>query len=304
MRPILDHPFPDGLPDEWAVEWGQDKYGVFESFEIGGVVQRMRWIEPGRFSMGSPENEKGRWEQELQHEVEISRGYWIADTPCTQALWRVVMGDNPSHFKGDEQRPVEQVSWEDCQRFLAKLGGMPPFRSPGQSGEVAFRLPTEAEWERACRGGTTGATWDGELELDAEDKSKVLERIGWYWGNSGRETHRVAEMLPNPFGLYDMLGNVYEWCADWMSDHTPGLAVDPCGPEEGRSRVLRGGSWSYDARNCRAAYRFWLVPGGADDSVGFRLVRGRAPREWAEPQKKGAEPPAPVKRQRSEEKPR
>ena len=150
MTPSL-HPLADGLPEPWAAEWGEDRFGPFMSFAVGGVVQRMRWIPPGTFLMGSPEGEAGRYDDEgPQHEVELRHGLWLGETPCTQALWQAVMGGNPSSFV-HEDRPVEQVSWDDCQSFLGRLDALVP--------GIEARLPTEAEWEYACRGGTTSATW-------------------------------------------------------------------------------------------------------------------------------------------------
>lgn len=220
-------PLADGLPEPWAAEWGEDRYGVFQGFAVDGVVQRMRWVPPGTFTMGSPETEAGRWKDEgPQHEVVLSRGYWLADTPCTQALWQAVMGSNPSRFVSPE-RPVENVSWDDCQVFLAKLAG----RVHG----LGARLPTEAEWERACRAGTTQATWLGDLEILGKNNAPLLDPIAWYGGNycsinfnldNGHDitgefwkekqyqqtkggTHPVRFKRPNPWGLFDMLGNVF-----------------------------------------------------------------------------------------------
>ena len=158
------HPLQDGLAPVWAVAWGEDRHGLFAAFAVGppdrAVEQRMRWIPPGTFRMGSPKTERGRWRDEgPQHDVTLSRGYWLGETPVTQALWVAVMGENPSRFRGEQpedlQRPVERVSWDDCQGFLDRLNAQVP--------GLAARLPTEAEWERACRAGTTAATWVGEL---------------------------------------------------------------------------------------------------------------------------------------------
>lgn len=262
-------PFPARVPEPWAVEWGEDRHGIFQSFAVAGVVQRMRWIPPGRFTMGSPPGEVGRFDDEVQHEVELTQGYWMADTPCTQALWGGVMGERSSRSK-DHKRPVEQVSWDGCKVFLKKLNE----RVDG----LGARLPTDAEWEHACRGGTETATWLGDLD-GAHDfvKAPILDAIAWYHGNADREAKPVGLKQPNPYGLYDMLGNVFEWCKDWYASYDLKATADPTGPDVGSGRVIRGGSWSTDARRVRAAYRRAYGPGYRRVSVGFRLVRDQGP---------------------------
>ncbi len=273
------HPLADGLPEPWASEWGEDRFGPFMGFSVGKVVQRMRWVPPGEFMMGSPESEVGRFDDEgPQHHVTLTHGFWLADTPCTQDLWQAVMGENPSHFSDVTRRPVEQVSWDDCQRFCSKLEALVP--------GLGARLPSEAEWEYACRGGTTGATWVGELDLQGS-KARAIDPIAWYSGNSESSTHPVGQKQANPFGLYDMLGNVWEWCEDWDGPYVSGFAIDPQGPRAGSYRVFRGGSWSSHARLVRAAFRLWYSPGGRYDYLGFRLARGLAPSQGAEPSKAG-----------------
>jgi formylglycine-generating enzyme required for sulfatase activity len=164
------------------------------------------------------------------------------------------MGTNPSHFKGEE-RPVDRVSWEDCQRFIERLNG----QLPG----LALSLPTEAQWEYACRAGTETARY-----------AENLEAIAGYEGNSGSETHAVGQLQPNAWGLYDMLGNVDEWCYDGRRDYTEETQVDPVGPTDaGANRVIRGGGWSLPARVVRAAFRSWDLPGYAFGDLGFRCAR-------------------------------
>ncbi len=286
------HSLDDGLPDPWAVEWGEDRFGPFMSFAVGDVVQRMRWVTPGKFLMGSPKSEAGRYDDESpQHPVEVRQGFWLADTPCTQALWQAIMGENPSEFI-DPDRPVEQVSWDDCQVFLTRLDAL----FPG----FGARLPTEAEWEYACRCGTTGATWMGDLDLRGENDAPRLDAIAWYGGNSGQGfdlsngrnsnkwpekqyphtlagTMPVRLKLPNLLCLYDMLGNVFEWCEDWFGPYDRRPAVDSHGPVTGSYRVVRGGSWDSIARYIRAAYRIAEDPASRSVNVGFRLARGLAP---------------------------
>lgn len=258
----------DASPVRGAIsEEGEDAHGRFVMVTLGEVVQRFRWVAPGKFMMGSPASEAGRWEDEgPQHEVELTRGYWMADTPVTQALWTAVMGQNPSRYPG-AQRPVERVSWEDCQRFVAKLNGLVP--------GLNARLPSEAEWEYACRAGTTGATWMGELDIQGDGiRASVLDSIAVYYGNSPDGTQPVRSKAPNPLGLYDMLGNVYEWCGDWFTDYDAAPAIDPHGPKVGSRRVERGGCWFSDARFVRAADRYAYGPAYRGDDLGFRLARG------------------------------
>ncbi len=253
-----------GMPEPWAVEWGQDHHGMFMGFGVGEVVQRLRYMPPGRFLMGSPEGELGRYGDEgPQHVVELSEGYWLADTPCTQGLWRAVMGQNPSEFVNPEN-PVENVSWHDCQEFLRRLNERVP--------RLSARLPSEAEWEYACRAGTSGATWVGEL--DGEEAATISDRIAWYGGNSEGRTHPVGCKAPNPFGLYDMLGNVWEWCLDRYGPYSMTAQVDPTGPTVGMGRVGRGGAWFSRAKLVRAAVRYGSAPDFRNRLLGVRLARG------------------------------
>jgi formylglycine-generating enzyme required for sulfatase activity len=173
-------------------------------------------------------------------------------TPVTQGLWRLVMGNNPSYFKGPDL-PVESVSWDEVQDFIAKLNQM--------LGTNNLRLPTEAEWEYACRAGTTGARY------------RELDKIAWYDDNSGGKTHPVGKKAPNAWGLYDMLGNVWEWCQDWYGAYPFGSVTDPTGFLTGSIRVNRGGSWYYNARYVRAAIRGCDVPRARYGALGFRLAR-------------------------------
>jgi formylglycine-generating enzyme required for sulfatase activity len=235
----------------------------FIDLELGaGVVIRLRRIPPGRFLMGSPDDEVGRDDDEgPRHWVTLTRGFWLADAPCTRAEWRAVMGTEPSAFKGDDL-PVEKVSWEDCQEFCKRL------RLRFQ--ELEPRLPTEAEWEYACRAGTTSAFNDGP----------ALDKLGWFDGNSGEKTHPVRLKEANQWGLYDMHGNVCEWCEDCFGTYNINAddQVDPTGPTGRASvsvRVYRGGSWSNRPENCRSAFRGGMPPGGRSHDLGFRLVSGQ-----------------------------
>ena len=225
--------------------------GDREDVALGAGEQlSLAYIPAGTSRMGSA---AGRKNERPPHEVTLSRGFWIGTHPVTQAQWQGVMGSNPSTFKGADL-PVETVSWDDCQRFLSKLNA--------QGGE-AFRLPTEAEWEYACRGGSTGETHEN------------LEASAWYWENSGKTTHPVGQKVPNAWGLYDMTGNVTEWCQDWYgkSYSSASPAVDPPGPPSGSSRVIRGGSFVHEAHRIRYAYRADAPPSTRGYDLGLRLVR-------------------------------
>jgi len=215
------------------------------------------WIPPGTFVMGSPSSEEGRDADEVQHTVTLTQGFWMSDHEVTQGEYQAVMGNNPSYFKGDLNRPVEQVSWDDAVLYCQKLTERE--RAGGQiTAQQAYRLPTEAEWEYAARAGTTGARY-GELDT-----------IAWWYGNAGKQTHPVKQKAPNAWGLYDMLGNVWEWCADWSGEYPAGSVTDPTGPNSGSVRVYRGGSWGNDASVARSAYRSWVVPGNRYSFLGFR----------------------------------
>jgi eukaryotic-like serine/threonine-protein kinase len=207
-------------------------------------------IPAGEFLMGEDKND----DEKPVHKVTISRSFEMGKYEVTQAKWEAVMGNNPSNFKG-EALPVEQVSWSDAQEFIKKLNA--------KNDGYTYRLPTEAEWEYACRAGTTG------------DYAGELDKMAWYKNNSDSRTHPVGEKQPNDWGLYDMHGNVWEWCSDWYDSEYYGRSsgVDPKGPSSGSLRVKRGGSWFYDAAYCRSAYRSRSAPVGRFSSYGLRLVR-------------------------------
>jgi formylglycine-generating enzyme required for sulfatase activity len=277
-----------------AGEIGRDRHGLWAELKIGHKVsQRLRWIFPGRFRMGSPETEVGRFENEgPQREVRIERGFWIFATPCTQEFWEAVMGENPSRFRSPT-RPVEQVSWDDCRNFLERLNG----RLDG----LVLSLPSEAQWEYACRAGTETATYAGNLEILGENNAPVLDEIAWYGGNCGVDfelengwdtsgwkdkqhkferggTHPVGLKRPNAWGLHDMLGSVWEWCADEYREHGSGDV------EASADRVLRGGSWYFGAWYVRAAVRHWRAPGSRLVTFGFRCAEFREGREQEQKQ--------------------
>jgi formylglycine-generating enzyme required for sulfatase activity len=234
------------------------KAGEERDFEIAaGVKMTFCWIPPGEFLMGSSVDEVGRGDDEIQHRVTISKGFWLAKTEVTQAQWRAVMGSNPSRFKGDDL-PVESVSWDD----IAGSGGFLERANRFADGESRFSLPTEAQWEYACRAGTTGA------------HSGNLDQIAWYQGNAGSKTHSVGQTKANAWGLHDMHGNVWEWCADWYGSYPTGAVADPSGATSSSRRVVRGGSCDNVAVGCRVANRRYVTyPGYGYDYMGFRFTR-------------------------------
>ncbi len=239
-------------PPQWATRLGLDGYGVWAEFEVKGVTQRMRWIEAGIFNMGSDVAEGSDHYEQPKHPVWLTRPFWLADTACSQALWVALENENPSDYSGLD-RPVENVSWRATVAFIQKLNQT--------LGTELFRLPREAEWEYACRAGTETAFSSGD------QLTKVQANF------AGDQTVPVFSFLPNAWGLYQMHGNVWEWCDDGLRAYTAAVAVDPCGPE-GTLRVFRGGSDWNGARPCRSAYRGHLLPGFAWRNQGFRVASG------------------------------
>ncbi|MBF8305206.1 MAG: FGE-sulfatase protein, partial [Acidobacteria bacterium] len=258
-------------------------------------------IQPGEFLMGSPEDEAGRFRSETRHRVRLNQAFWIGRYPVTQAEYEAVMGNNPSHFKGD-RRPVEQVSWDEAVEFCARLtqrsreaGALPA--------SFEFRLPTEAEWEYACRAGTTTAFNDGSNCTKPDGKDRALIRLGWHGEGAKGETHPVGEKAPNAWGLHDMHGNVWEWCVDYaewqenelVTDRYVDGVIDPVSAK-GAGRVVRGGSsWDF-ARICRSAYRFRFGPGYRLRHLGFRLAAGQPVGSGATGLEAGAEGRSPTAR--------
>ncbi|MFA6103389.1 MAG: SUMF1/EgtB/PvdO family nonheme iron enzyme [Victivallaceae bacterium] len=213
----------------------------------GGVKLELVYIPSGKFFMG-----------EAKFPVQISRGFYMVKYEVTQEQWEAVTGNNPAKFKGSDL-PVETVSWDDCKKFIAKLNE----KLQDQLGGAVFRLPTEAEWEYACRAGTTG-------DYEADN----LDPAGWYDGNSEETTHRVGGKKPNGWGLYDMHGNVWEWCHDYYGDYDTRqpLLTDPQCASGGGFRVTRGGSWADDDEACQPVCRDYNNPGDGSCYGGFRLV--------------------------------
>ena len=221
-----------------------------------GISIDMVRVEAGTFTMGATAEMKDPYGNEKPtHRVTLTNDYYIGKYEVTQALWQTVMGNNPSKFKGDNL-PVEQVNWKDCQKFLSKLN-----RITGKT----FRLPTEAEWEYAARGGnkSRGYQYSG---------SNNLSDVAWYDDNSGNKTHAVGTKQANELGIYDMSGNVYEWCQDWYGKYNSSSQVNPTGANSGSFRVLRGGGWDGNDRCCRSLCRYIIEPDGRGDFLGLRLI--------------------------------
>jgi len=252
-----------------------------ETFTVNGVSFTMIKVEGGTFNMGAQSIDPSGTNYDSDadniespvHSVTLS-DYYIGETEVTQELWEAVMGSKPSHFSGYPQRPVEYVSWNDCQEFITKLNNL-----TGKN----FRLPTKAEWEYAARGGnkSKGYKYSG---------SNTIGNVAWYYENSGDSglddsswnynklkqnncrTHNVKTKSPNELGIYDMSGNVYEWCEDWYGNYSSGSQTNPKGPSSGSYRVRRGGSWDDYAKYCRVSFRYIYTPDVRDANCGFRLA--------------------------------
>jgi formylglycine-generating enzyme required for sulfatase activity len=226
------------------------------SFTVAGVTFEMIPVERGTFIMGgtSEQGSDTATNEKPVHRVTLS-SYYIGKTEVTQALWQAVMGTNPSRFKGDNL-PVERVNWKDCQEFIRKLNS-----KTGKS----FCLPTEAEWEYAARGGSKSRN-------NKYSGSSNLGDVAWYREDSDEQTHPVGMKRPNELGIYDMSGNVWEWCSDWYSSYDSASQTNPVGPNSGTSRVIRGGGWGNNASYCRVSYRYISRPSDCGNLLGLRLA--------------------------------
>jgi len=257
---------PPIFPAPWASEWGQDRFGLYMDLNYQGIRQRFRWIMPGTFQMGSPETEAERYNNETLHEVTLTQGFWLADSACTQALWTAVMGVNHSRIQEDPDLPVENVSWLDVQQFIEKLNTLFP--------DFHANLPTEAQWEYACRSGTqTPFSFGENITPEQVNHDGNHPYAGGEKGLYRGRTVPVKSLPPNPWGLFEMHGNVWEWCADWYAGEYPKQAItNPLGPDQGTSRVLRGGSWNDFGWHTRSAFRLRHVPVRNYGYFGFRLA--------------------------------
>lgn len=272
-------PPSEDFPAPWASSWGFDKYGLWQCFAIKGIEHKLRYIAPGAFLMGSPEDEPEREENELLHPVRITKGFWLGGTTVTQALWVAVMGENPSGFEDEDDvgLPVENVNWFDCREFCERV-------KQQNDGQLLLNLPTEAQWEYACRAGsqtpfntgeqlsTEQANYDGRFpynnDPEGEDRDKTIP---------------VDSFQANAWGLKQMHGNVLEWCLDVNQNYNPELYIDPiawapAGPTEQAGqpdRVLRGGSWFNGGQICRSAYRYWSRPAIRGRRFGLRVTASK-----------------------------
>jgi formylglycine-generating enzyme len=257
------------FPPEWASGFGDDEFGIWADLSYREVTQRLRWIEPGEFWMGSPETESGREDREgPQHRVTLTQGFWLADTACTQAFWlAVVGGKNPSRFTEDVENPVEQVTWYDItEQFLPVLQSL-------LGDAVKVELPIEAQWEYACRAGT-----DTAYSFGAQIDSSLAN-----FGRKSIKTVPVTRFPANPWGLMQMHGNVWEWCRDDRRKYADEAVFDPEGPS-GSHRALRGGSWLFEARSVRSAFRGAGWPGDREGHFGFRFsLRSLSPVQLMRP---------------------
>ena len=247
----------DFFSEDYTAGWGTPSVTADDNPIINNLIANMVYVEGGTFTMGAT-SEQGsdvNEDEKPTHSVTLS-SFSIGKYEVTQAEWQAVMGSNPSFFTSDDNLPVEQVCWDDCQTFITKLNAL--------TGKT-FRLPTEAEWEYAARGGnkSKGYKYAG---------SNNIGDVAWYDSNSGSKTHAVGTKQPNELGLYDMSGNVYEWCSDWYGSYSSPSQTNPTGASSGSNRVNRGGSWFSFAWYCRVSFRYCSSPGNRDDYLGLRLA--------------------------------
>ena len=248
-----DRIFPDPFPPDCAIAWGDDRFGLWFDLDICSVIQRVRWIEPGTFWMGSPETDQNQYGNEIpRHQVTLTEGYWLADTACTQELWKAVVGDAPSFFRTDRDLPVENVSWDDItKKFLPDVQRL--------ISDLTVALPTEAQWEYACRAGRESAYWFGD---------KITKKKANF---EAYATVPVKAQSANGWGLYQMHGNLWEWCEGSLRKYTNISLENPSDGQNNSLRILRGGSWNDLADNARSAFRREILRDSRFPSYGFRF---------------------------------
>ncbi|MBN1984272.1 MAG: formylglycine-generating enzyme family protein [Chitinivibrionales bacterium] len=260
---------PSGYPYSWCRASGEDEFGLWIEFAIKEIIQRMRWVKPGKFLMGSPQEEPHRYYYETQHAVTLTKGFWLSDTVCSQELWQSVMETAPSKYKGARQ-PVENINWDDCQQFFRRITTILP--------QITLSLPTETQWEYACRAATTTPFSFGiTITPDQVNYNGKYPYIGDEKGLYREHPVDIRSLPPNQWGFYEMHGNVWEWCADWFGEYEPDAVIDPLGPSEGLYRVLRGGCAFSSAADCRSAARCRFHPSDRYCRHGFRFL-------WSPPQ--------------------
>ncbi len=249
-----------GKDDSYEVPPTPPGVSAGETRELTALKIKFCWCPNGTFNMGSPADALGSERNEQQFEVSLSKGFWMQQTEVTQAQYEALMGVNPSHFRGDAN-PVESVDFSDAKEFCRRLCELPPEKNS----ENLYRLPTEAEWEYACRAGSTSSFCFG-------DDEGMLEEYGWFNKNANRTTHAVGGKKPNAWGLHDMHGNVSEWCRDFYAAYPSAAQTDPHGPEAGDQITVRGGGWFFVPQNARSAHRDAYQQAARYVGLGFRLV--------------------------------
>jgi formylglycine-generating enzyme required for sulfatase activity len=255
---LIDDKKADSAPSDGALTAGKK---ITNSLGMEFV-----YIAPGTFTMGSPENEPGRDGDEKPHPVSLTKGFYLQVTEVTQGQWQAVMGSSPSSSATcGKDCPVERVSWEDAQNFIGHLNQ--------KEGGSHYRLPTEAEWEYAARAGSITAFANGDIAELACGHDPNLDIMAWYCANSDNLVHPAGQKQPNAWGLFDMHGNVWEWCQDWYGEYPSYAVTDPQGPRSGSMRVVRGGDGQHYAKYCRGAVRYRHTPGNKLDTLGLRLAR-------------------------------
>lgn len=239
------------------------------TFTVNGVSFRMIMVEKGTFSMGATADQgaDANAYSKPVHKVTLTKNFFMLETEVTQALWKAVMGEeeNPSSFAGNDNLPVENVSWNNCQSFIQALNNIVNEQIDNPDLAVHFRLPTEAEWEYAARGGKYSASY-------RYSGSNTVGDVAWCGYETGYMTHAVAQKQKNELGLYDMSGNVWEWCNDWFGSYKSSDQTDPQGATSGSGKIIRGGAWSGEEDYCRVSYRSLYSPGSRSSDIGFRLA--------------------------------